>query len=154
MFLCKEAACKKSCKIGPCCRCSSHHNILLCGKDLSEEEVRAFYAEEEDDRDDGEEDERYRESLQNESVFISSLMDSITKQKGKEGTSGGDAKEKKEKDAEFAFLQCMQVNPVNDETAVSEDSAGLLYSSGSFKHYLCWERHLQQRVFSGAVLVR
>ena len=119
MCLCKESACKKSCKIGPCRRCSSHHNILLCGKDLSEEEVRAFYAEEEDDKDDEEEDERYRESLQDESVFISSLRDSITKkQKGREGNSGGDSKEKKEKDVEFAFLQCVQTNPVNDKTEV------------------------------------
>ena len=105
---------------GPCRRSSSHHNILLCGKDLSEEEIKAFYNEEENDRDDDEEDERYRESLQDESVFISSLKDSITKQKGKEGTSKGDANEKKEKDAEFAFLQCMQANPVIDETKVSE----------------------------------
>ena len=88
---------------------------------MSEEEIKAFYNEEENDRDDDEEYERYRESLQDESVFISSLKDSITKQKGKEGTSGGDAKEKKLKDAEFAFLQCMQANLVSDETEVGED---------------------------------
>ena len=72
---------------------------------MSEEEIKAFHNEEENDRDDDEEDERYRESLQDESVFISSLKDSITKQKGKEGTSGGDAKEKKEKMRSLHSLQ-------------------------------------------------
>ena len=70
MCLAKESKCRKTCKIGPCRICGSQHNILLCPKDLTESEVRAFLANDEKEDDD---DEEYRDALMDQNVFISSL---------------------------------------------------------------------------------
>ena len=83
MCLAKENRCKKTCKIGPCRRCGSQHNILLCPKDLTEGEVRAFLANDEKE-DDDDDDEEYRDALRDENVFISSLRASIKKESVKE----------------------------------------------------------------------
>ena len=56
MGLAKESGCKKSCGIRPCRQCGTHHNILLCGKELTDGEVKAFYAENDEDEEDDKED--------------------------------------------------------------------------------------------------
>ena len=90
MCLAKENRCKKTCKIGPCRRCGSQHNILLCPKDLTEVELRAFLA-----NDEKEDDEEYRDALRDENVFISSLRASINKESVKEtNNTKGDNEQK------------------------------------------------------------
>ena len=142
----KEAKCKKTCKIGLCRRCGSQHNILLCPKDLTESEVRAFLAN--DEKEDDDDDEEYRDALRDENVLISSLGASIKKESVKEtNNTKGDNEQKDDaidqecdesensresektsdeqenedfrdqENAELAFLQCMQARPMIDDEA-------------------------------------
>ena len=95
MCLAKENKCKKTCKIGPCRRCGSQHNILLCPKDLTESEVRAFFAN--DEKEDDDDDEEYRDALRDENVFISILRVCIKKESFKEtNNTKGDNNEQKD----------------------------------------------------------
>ena len=60
-YFCVSCAWQKkiTCKIGPCRRCGSQHNILLCPKDLTESEVRAFLANDDNEYGDYNDDNEY-----------------------------------------------------------------------------------------------
>ena len=118
---------------------------MLCPKDLTESEVRAFLANDDKEDDD---DEEYRDALMDQNVFISSLRASINKDSVKEtdnikgdneqkddatdqeceeseNSRGGEkmSNEQENQDftdqdnAELAFLQCMQARPMIDDEA-------------------------------------